>query len=149
MTIWIHFQQFEDLNFLFISGGACPRTSLKPLQSVQLAVPNYAGLSRFFLRIPNFDSTQSAHSKYPNFEDQLSHANDQRNIYILNYHNICHKMNKPFDLDIQVNSSCSHVEWRKKYKMKSQTMLAWSIERLSNFSAFFKLSILLLIRRPV
>ena len=38
MTIWMHFQQFEDLKFLFFfSGGACPWTSLKPLQSVQLS----------------------------------------------------------------------------------------------------------------
>ena len=35
LTIFMYFQQFEDLKFLFFSGGACPRTPQKPLQSVQ------------------------------------------------------------------------------------------------------------------
>ena len=37
------------------------------------------------------------------FEDQLSQANEQRNIFLLNYRNICRKMIKPFNLNIQVN----------------------------------------------
>ena len=36
LTIWMHFQQFEDLKFLIFTGETCLRTSLKPLQSVQL-----------------------------------------------------------------------------------------------------------------
>ena len=36
--------------------------------------------------------------------DQLSHINEQRNISLLNYHNIFHKINKLLNLDIQVNS---------------------------------------------
>ena len=38
------------------------------------------------------------------FEEQLSQANEQRNIFLLNYHNICHEISKPLNLDIQVNS---------------------------------------------
>ena len=30
--------------------------------------------------------------------------NGERNIFLLNYRNICHKINKPIYLDIQVNS---------------------------------------------
>ena len=47
---------------------------------------------------------ESGHGEYPNFEDQLSQL---ANKYIfLNNHilNICYKMNKLFNLDIQVNS---------------------------------------------
>ena len=36
---------------------------------------------------------QSGHGEYPDFEDHLSLANEQRNVFLLNYHNICHKMN--------------------------------------------------------
>ena len=78
----------------------------KPLQSVQL--------SRF--RRDCLDSTweyrlQSRHSEYPDFEDEPSQANEQRNIILLNYHNSCHKMNKPFNLDIQVNSAELQACW--------------------------------------
>ena len=54
------------------------------------------------MRIPT--RLESGHGEYPNFEDQLSQL---ANKYIfLNNHilNICYKMNKLFNLDIQVNS---------------------------------------------
>ena len=35
LTILMHFQQFEDLKFLIFSGGVCPGTPQKLLQSVQ------------------------------------------------------------------------------------------------------------------
>ena len=102
-------------------------------------VPNYAGLSRFFLRIPNPDSTSVGTRQVSRFwRSALTSQRAEKYIYIfLNYHNICHKMNKPFNLDISRSiPSCSRVEWCKKYKIKWQTMLACSIERLSNFPAF-------------
>ena len=83
--------------------GACPRTSLKPLKSVQLSqITRDCPDSSWESQIPT--RLQSGHGEYPDFEDQLSQANEQRNIFLLNYHNICHKMNKQFNLDIQVNS---------------------------------------------
>ena len=51
-------------------------------------------------RIPT--GLQSEH-EYPDFEEQLSQANEQRNIFLFNYHKICHKINKLLNLDIQVN----------------------------------------------
>ena len=94
LTIWMHFQQFEDLKFLFFSGGASPRTSLKPLQSVQLPsqIRRDCPDSSWESRVPT--RLQSGHSEYPDFKNQLSPANEQRKIFLLNYHNICHKMNK-------------------------------------------------------
>ena len=35
LTISMYFQQFENLKFLFLSGGACHRPPKNPLQSVQ------------------------------------------------------------------------------------------------------------------
>ena len=99
----MHFQQFKDLKFLIFFQVACPRTSLKPLQSVQLSqirrdCPDSTRESRVPTRL------QSGHGEYPDFEDHLSPADEQRKIFLVNYQNICHKMNKPFNLDIQVNS---------------------------------------------
>ena len=45
---------------------------------------------------------------HPYFEEQLSQDNRPRNIFLLNYHNISHKMNKLLNLDIKVKSSYSH-----------------------------------------
>ena len=104
LTISMHFRQFGGLKFLIFSEGTCPRTSLKPLQSVQLSRFRRDCLdSTWESRIPA--PLQLGHGEYPDFEDQPSQANGQRNIILLNYHNICHKMNKPFNLDIQVNSA--------------------------------------------
>ena len=58
-------------------------------------------LSRFYLRIPT--RFQSGH-EHPNFEEQFSQANEQRNIFLLNYRKICRKINKPINLDIQANA---------------------------------------------
>ena len=78
LTFSVHFQQFEDVKFLFFCEGACPRTPQKLLQCP--TVPIKAGLSRFYLRIPTL--LQSRH-EYPDFENQLSQANEQRNIFLV------------------------------------------------------------------
>ena len=104
VVVGLTFQQFEDLKFLIFSEGKCSRTSLKPLQNVQLSRFRRDCLdSTWESRIPA--RLQSGHGEYPDFEDQSSQANEQTNIFLLNYHNICYKMNKPFNLDIQVNSA--------------------------------------------
>ena len=98
LTISVHFQQFEDMKFLIFFLG----NPLKLLQSVQSSefrrnCPDFTCESR----IPTW--LQLGH-EYPDFEDQLSQTNEQRIIFLLSYQNICHKMNKPLNLDIQVNS---------------------------------------------
>ena len=50
LTISVHFQQFEDIKFIFFSEGAYPRTP-KTLAECP-TVPIYAELSWFYLRIP-------------------------------------------------------------------------------------------------
>ena len=73
------------------------------MQSVQLSqIRQECPDSTWESRIPT--RLQSGQGEYPDFEDQLSQANEQRNILLLNCHNFCHKMNKTFNLDIQVNS---------------------------------------------
>ena len=116
LTIWMHFQPFEDLKCLIFSEGACPRTSLKPLQCPTL--PKMTGLSRFYSRIQCLDSTAVRTRRVSLFEDQLSPANEQKNIFLLNYHNICHKMNKPFNLDLQVNSELQ--SWRMTQELQNK-----------------------------
>ena len=78
LTISMHFQQFEDLKFRIFSGVAYTRTKLGGIVPILLENPESC----------------------PDFEDQLSRANGQRNIVLLNFicHNISHKMNKPFNL---------------------------------------------------
>ena len=73
---------------------ACPRTPQKLKQSSQ---PSRIRRFTWESRIPTW--LQSEHG-YPDFEEQLSQANEQRNIFLLNYHNICHEINKPLNLDI-------------------------------------------------
>ena len=104
LTISMYFQQFEDLKFLIFSRGACPRTSLKPMQSVQLSqIRQECPDSTWEPRIPT--QLQSGQGEYPDFEDQLSQACKQRNILLsVNCHTICDKMKKTLNLDIQVNS---------------------------------------------
>ena len=83
------------------SWGSMPPDLPKTLGECS-TVPNYTETSLFFMRIPT--RLESGHGEYPNFEDQLSQL---ANKYIfLNNHilNICYKMNKLFNLDIQVNS---------------------------------------------
>ena len=80
LTISMHFQQFEDLKFLIFLG----EHALKATQSVQLSqirqdCPDSTWESRILTRL------QSGHREYPDFEDQLSQANEQRNIFLLNY----------------------------------------------------------------
>ena len=67
-------------------------------------------------RIPT--RLQSGHGEYPDFEDQLLQANEQRNIFLLNYHNICQKMNKMFNLNIQVNSELQ--SWWMMQELQNQ-----------------------------
>ena len=75
LTIWMHFQQFEDLKFLIFD---LPKT----LGSVQLSLitrerPDSSWESRIRL------DPSRGHGECPDFEDQLSQANK----YIfLNYH---------------------------------------------------------------
>ena len=97
----MHFQLFEDLKGLILPGELVP--DLPKTFAECPTAPNLARLSRFYLRTRIPTRLQSGH-EYPDFEDQLSQANEQRNIFLLNYHNICHKKNKLFNLDIQVNS---------------------------------------------
>ena len=56
LTILMHFQQFEDLKFIIFFRGCMPPDFPKTLSGCP-TVPNYAGLSQFYLRIPNPDST--------------------------------------------------------------------------------------------
>ena len=53
-------------------------------------------MSGFFLKSPIPTRLQLEH-EYPEFEDQLSQANEQRKIVLLNY-KICHKMHKLLNL---------------------------------------------------
>ena len=109
LTISMHFQQFEDLKFLIFSRGACPRTSLKPMQSVQLSqIRQECPESTWESRIPTW--LQSGQSECPDFEDQFSQANEQRNILLLNCHNICHKVKKRLTWISRWIPSCSHDE---------------------------------------
>ena len=92
LTISMHFQQFEDLKFLFFFRGSMPPDPPKPLQSTQPSQIRRDCLDfTWESRIPT--RPKSEH-EYPNFEEQLSHANEQGNImFLLNYHKICHKIN--------------------------------------------------------
>ena len=71
LTISMHFQQFEDLKFLFFfSRGACPQTSLKSMQSVELSqIRQECTESTLEFRI--LTRIQSGQGEYPDFEDQL------------------------------------------------------------------------------
>ena len=131
LSIAVHFQQFEDLKFKFFSGGPYPRIPLKPLQSVhpfqfRRDCPDFAWNSRFSTRL------QSRH-EYPDFEDQLSQTNEQRNTFLLNYHNICYKMKKPLNLDIQVNSELQ--SWWMTQELQNKIRLVCSIWGFSSFPA--------------
>ena len=135
LAIWMHFQQLEDLKFLFFWGNMTPDLPKTLAHAECLPVPNSAALSRFFLRIPT--RLHSWHGENPNFEDQLSQANEQRNIFLLNHRNICHKMKKTFNLDIPVNSELQSCWITQELQNKiTKNLLACSIERLSNFPAF-------------
>ena len=68
LTISMHFQQFEGLKFQFFPRG-------EPLQSVQTV------LFKFKWDCPKLSWFQSGH-KFPDFGDQLSQANEQRNCHI-------------------------------------------------------------------
>ena len=76
LIISVHFQQFENLKFLIFSGRACPRISQKPKQSSQ---PSRIRQFTWESRIPTW--LQSEH-EYPDFEEQLSQANEQRHIFV-------------------------------------------------------------------
>ena len=69
---------------------------------------------------------QSGQGEYPDFEDQLSQASKQRNMLLLNCHNISHKMNKTFNLDIQVNSELQSW-WMMQELQNKITTLLWEI----------------------
>ena len=71
----MHFQQFEDFKFQFFSGEACPRTSIKPLQGVQLS-QNRRDSAPILLENPEsrLDFSRD-NGEYPDCEDQLSPAN--------------------------------------------------------------------------
>ena len=100
------------------SGGTRMPPDLPKTVAEYPTVPNYAGCpdSSWESWIPT--RLQSGHGEYTDFKDQRSQANEQRNIYFLNYHIICHKMNKPLTwISARWIPSCSHVEWRKNYKI--------------------------------
>ena len=65
LTISMHFQQFEDLKFLFCPGSMPPDTPKTFAECP--TVPNWAGLSRFYLRIPNPDSTSVGRTRVSQF----------------------------------------------------------------------------------
>ena len=68
MTISIHFQQFEDLIFPFYSGGACSGVSNRP---------ELGGIVPILLEISQIPTRLQSGHEYPNFEEQLSQANEQ------------------------------------------------------------------------
>ena len=118
LAISMHFQQFEYLKFLFFPGEHAPGPPPKSCR-----VSNRPELSRMIpilLENPESRLNFSQDTKYPNFEEQLSQANEQRNIFLLIYHKICHKINKPLNLDIQTNAELQ--SWwitQGEYKIKS------------------------------
>ena len=56
--------------------------------------------------IPKDQNTKADHLRRIVDPDdwKFKQANEQRNAYFLNYHNISYKMNKPHNWDIQLNS---------------------------------------------
>ena len=79
LTISTHFQQFEELKFLNFSGGACPRTPKNPSR-----VSNRPELGEnVSILLGNFESQLKSGHEYPDFEEQLSQANEQRNIFFV------------------------------------------------------------------
>ena len=123
LTISLHFQQFEDLKFLIFSGWACPRVQL-------FQIKQDCSYSTWESRIPT--RFQSGYGEYPDFEDQLSQANEQRNVFLLNYHNICQKMNKTFNLDIQVNSEFQSW-WMMQELQNKITKQCWPVLAFQHF----------------
>ena len=73
----------------------------------------------------------------PDFEDQLEPANEQRNTFLLNCHNICRKMNKPLILDIQVNSELQSLWMTQELQSKSTQQLAWPDTFCCEFADLF------------
>ena len=89
---------------------------------------------------------QSGHGEHPDFEDRLSQANKY---ILLNYHNICHKMNKLFNLDIQVNSELQSCWMTQEVQNKITNSASLLDRKASQLSSISKSNILLLIRRPL
>ena len=98
LTISLHFHQFENFKFLFFPGEHAPGPLKNPCRVSNR--PDLGGIVPILLENPDSTSVGT----HPNFGEQLSQANEQRNIFLLNYHNICHKINKPPNLDIQANA---------------------------------------------
>ena len=81
LTISMHIQQYEELKFLNFSGGACPRTLQKPKQSVQPSRIRWECLD--FTRKFRIPTRLKSGLEHPDFEEQLSQANKQRNIFFV------------------------------------------------------------------
>ena len=67
------------------------------LRFVVIARPKWYCLGKYFLRTTGLPLGH----EYPYFEEQFSQANKQRTIFLLNYHNISHKMNKLLNFGYQ------------------------------------------------
>ena len=102
LTIWTHLQQFEDLKFLNFSGKACPRPPKNPSR-----VPNRTELGENVpILLENSESglDLSQDTSIPILKNSC-HKPTSKEIYFLwNYYSICQQINKPLNLDIQVNS---------------------------------------------
>ena len=99
LIISVHFQQFENLKFLIFSRKEhAPGPPKSPSRVANR--PELGGL----LENPESRLDFSRNTSILILKNTSLQANEQRNIFLLNYHNICHEINKPVNLDIQVNS---------------------------------------------
>ena len=87
LTIWMHFQQFEDLNFLIFTGEHAPVPPKNPCR-----VSNYlkiSGIVPILLENPesrlNFSRNTAS---IPILKISSHKPTRQRNIFLLNYHNM-------------------------------------------------------------
>ena len=132
----MHFQQFEDLELLFFPRKHAPgppkspcRVSNRPSR-IRRDCPDFTRESRILTRL-------LSGNEYPNFEEQLSQANEQRNMFLLNYHKICHKINKLLNLDIQANAELQSW-WITQEVQNKITWQDWPVrlERFLDFQHF-------------
>ena len=83
LTILMHFQQFEDFKFLFFPGEHAPAPPYNPCRVSNC--PKLGRIVPILLKNPKNATRLLSGHKYPNGEDQLSQANERRNIFLLNY----------------------------------------------------------------
>ena len=104
LTISMHFQLFEDLKFrFFFPEEHVPPGPPKNPCSVSNR-PEWGGIVPILLKNPKSRLDFSRDTSIPILKNSSDKPTSREIDFLLNYHKICDKINKPLNLDIQANA---------------------------------------------